>query len=335
MTKTHPGAELDQARLGQGPGRHGTDSEPPGCPPQQHGSPVGSAAASSSSRRVSAGNASIRRRKLSSIAPAAGPRPGSPNPPASSAGVHPRGSSNSASGLPRASATIWSRTCTSSGAASTESSSARIGVPQAPEDQLRQPRQLTFQDTAPEHQADRLHPQAARNKREDLRRGAIEPLRVIDQANQRPFLCHLRQQAQNGQTDQEPVRYRPGTDGESGPQGIALRDRESLQAIQHRRAQLVQRGERQLHLRLDTGGAPHAAFRRLPGQVLQQRCLADTRFAMHDQCPALTCANSLNEPVKRATFGAAAHQLRHASPHRKACGYLHDYDAVPRPWPAH
>ena len=40
---------------------------------------------------------------------------GRPNPPASSAGVSTRGSCNSANGLPRVSATMRSRTCTSSG----------------------------------------------------------------------------------------------------------------------------------------------------------------------------------------------------------------------------
>jgi hypothetical protein len=41
---------------------------------------------------------------------------------------------------------------------------------------------------------------------------------------------------------------------------------------------------------------------------------------MHDQCPALTCANSLKEPIKRAMFGTAAHQLRHASRIGKPAG---------------
>ena len=49
----------------------------------------------------------------------------SPNPPASSAGVRPLGSSSNASGLPRVSATIRSRTRSSSGPASTVPSSSR------------------------------------------------------------------------------------------------------------------------------------------------------------------------------------------------------------------
>ncbi len=36
MTKQHPAAELDQARLGRGPRSVGADPEPPGRPPHQH-----------------------------------------------------------------------------------------------------------------------------------------------------------------------------------------------------------------------------------------------------------------------------------------------------------
>jgi hypothetical protein len=134
----------------------------------------------------------------------------------------------------------------------------RIVFPQPPDHQFRQSRQVTGGDTGPEHHADRLGPQPARDERQDLRRGAVEPLLVIDDAYQRPFLGHLGQQAQGGQADQEPVRCRARTEAERGPQRVTLRRRQTLQAVQHRRAQMVQHGERQFHLRLD---APARATR--------------------------------------------------------------------------
>ena len=73
-------------------------------------SPVGSAAAVSNSRRVSSGSAWTCRWKLCSIRLATAGAPGSPKPPASSAAVNPSGSCSSASGFPRASAMIRSRT---------------------------------------------------------------------------------------------------------------------------------------------------------------------------------------------------------------------------------
>ncbi len=74
---------------------------------------------------MSAGNTSSRRTKPSSIRLASGPRL---KPSASSVGVQARGSSSRASGLPRVSATIRSRTRGSIGPGRTESSNARASV---------------------------------------------------------------------------------------------------------------------------------------------------------------------------------------------------------------
>jgi hypothetical protein len=151
----------------------------------------------------------------------------------------------------------------------------------------------------------------------------IKPLLVIHQAHQRPGRSHLRQQAQDGQADQEPVRHRPRTQAERSPQRITLRHRHTPQPIQHRRAQLMQPGERQLHLRLDPRGGRHPATRRPPGQVIQQRRLARTRLATHHQRPALTRPHSPQEPVQHLTFVAAAQQLQDASSQRPVGSHLH------------
>jgi hypothetical protein len=79
-----------------------------------------------------------------------------------------------------------------------------------------------------------------------------------------------------------------------------------LDAIQHRRQQLMQPGERELHLRLDTCGARHTAARRLRDQVVQQGRLAHARFAAHHQRPALARANRFDEPIEYVAFPAPA-----------------------------
>jgi hypothetical protein len=145
----------------------------------------------------------------------------------------------------------------------------------------------------------------------------IEPLPVVDQANQRLPFSDGRHQAQHGQAHQELVRRGPGTHAERGPQSFTLRQRHRLQPVQHRRAQLVQPGERQLHLRLDTSGPLDTAARRAPAQVVQQRRLAHTRLAMHHQRPALAGADSLHQPVKHPALGVAAGQLCRAVRHRQ------------------
>ena len=126
----------------------------------------------------------------------------------------------------------------------------RVALAQPPDFELRQPGQLRARLPGREHQADRVGAQPPGHEPQHLRGRLIQPLLVVDQADQRPFLGHLRQQAQHGQPDQEPVRRRPGGLAERGPQRVALRYRQLPGAVQHRRAQLMQAREGQLHLRL-------------------------------------------------------------------------------------
>jgi hypothetical protein len=67
----------------------------------------------------------IQRSRVSSIRPDSPGASSKPNPPASSAGVKPRGNSNNASGLPRVSATIRCRTRSSNGTPNAEPNRAR------------------------------------------------------------------------------------------------------------------------------------------------------------------------------------------------------------------
>jgi len=108
----------------------------PGSSAARHsnvGEPSGSAAAISSRRRESTGSARPRAWKLSAIRSLrAGAVARTPNPPASRTGGSPRGSCSTASGLPRDSATMRSRTDSSSGPWITESSSRRAASSQSP-----------------------------------------------------------------------------------------------------------------------------------------------------------------------------------------------------------
>jgi hypothetical protein len=123
------------------------------------------------------------------------------------------------------------------------------------------------------------------------------------------LLGHVGQQAQHGQPDQEAIRRRPGAKAERGLQRLALRTRKPLQAMQHRRQQLVHPGVGELHLRLDTGGAGHPAARSVFGQVVQQRRLAHTWLAPEHRCPAVTSTHRVQEPVQHVTFAAPTPQL--------------------------
>ncbi len=70
-------------------------------------------------------------------------------------------------------------------------------------------------------------------------------------------------------------------------------------------------------------------------QVLQQYCLAGTRFAVHHQRPALASANSVQEAVKHVTLSTAIRQFRLANLRGETTGHLHGTNAIPRPPLAH
>ena len=76
--------------------------------------------------------------------------------------------------------------------------------------------------------------------------------------------------------------------------------------IQHRRAQLMQPREGQLHFRLHSRGPRYQAPRGPPGQVVKQHGLAYAGLTAHHQGPALTGPHASNEPVKYATFAEPA-----------------------------
>ena len=86
------------------------------------------------------------------------------------------------------------------------------------------PRAHSLSARVPNDQRHRLRPEASGHECDHLRGGAIEPLLVIDHAEQRLLGGRLREQAQHGEADQEPVGNRPGIKAEASER-IALRGR--------------------------------------------------------------------------------------------------------------
>ena len=176
-----------------------------------------------------------------------------------------------------------------------------------------------------EDQRNRLGQQSPGHERKRVRGRPIEPLRVIDDAQKRLLGGHLRQQAQHREPDQEPIRRVPPTHAERRAKRPALRTRQQRQAIQHRRAQLLQGRERELHLPLDTGGPRDPETRRRLDRVFQQRRLTDPRLASHNQRTALPTARRLEQPVEHLALAAPAEQLLSRPPRDHAA------PNIPRP----
>ena len=118
---------------------------------------------------------------------------------------------------------------------------------------LGQPGQLRTRVAGGEYQSDRVRAQTAGGEPERLGRGLIEPLLVVDQADQGTIARPPPTAGSRRQAHDEPVRRRPRDEAERGPQRVLLRQRQPLSAAEHRRAELMQPRERQLHLRLHAG----------------------------------------------------------------------------------
>jgi hypothetical protein len=65
-------------------------------------------------------------------------------------------------------------------------------------------------------------------------------VRVINDTKKRLLLSRPRQQAQDRQPHQKPIRRVPSPEPKRNPQRVPLRGREPVQPIQQRRAQLLQ-----------------------------------------------------------------------------------------------
>src|SRR3954451_24707964 len=111
----------------------------------------------------------------------------------------------------------------------------------------------------------------------------IEPLRIVDDADQRTLLGNEREQAEDAEADQETVRSVASAQPERAAERVALRRRQLLEAIQERRAELLQSCERELHLGLDARRSCDAASRRGSEEVLEQGGLADARLATQQE----------------------------------------------------
>jgi hypothetical protein len=154
-------------------------------------------------------------------------------------------------------------------------------------------------------EADAVRVQAAGDETEHLRRFAIEPVRVIDDAQQRVFLSRPGKQREHRQSHQEPLRRRPCFPAESDLQRAPLRRRQVAQLRQERDQQLVQATELHADLRLDTGDAANPQVWRRGDRVPEQRRLPDPGPSAQHQRAAEGAAHRVQHPVDRRPFGPA------------------------------
>ena len=189
----------------------------------------------------------------------------------------------------------------------------RVAMGQRLDRQRRQPREGVTDLARREQEHDPLRRQPAGHERECPCRRSVEPLCVIDDAEQRPLLRGLGQEPEHRQPDQERIRL-PGREAEGDAQRVALGLRQVLHELEDRRAQLLQRRERQLHLRLDPRGPHDAELRRRLDRPLEQGGLADAWLPVHDGDAGLPAARGSQQLVEQPALALPADQLPSGQP---------------------
>lgn len=159
-----------------------------------------------------------------------------------------------------------------------------------------------------EHQSHPLRQKAPRHERERLHGHPIEPLRVVDDADERLLLGGVGEQAQDGQADQEAIRRGTGAHAERRVQRVALRDWQMPETAKHRCAQRMQAGECELHLGLDPRYPGDPASLRDVRQMPQQGGLADSRLAAEDQHTTATRARFRDESIQHLALAVTVEQ---------------------------
>ena len=104
-----------------------------------------------------------------------------------------------------------------------------------------------------------------------------------------------------------------------------------IEVVQQRYAQLVHGCEPELHLGLGRSYADHTAAGRPSRHVLEQRCLAHTGLAVHDQCPADAPADIVEELVQYTSLRVAADEVRCVPADRGGRWLLHPAKARSQP----
>lgn len=122
------------------------------------------------------------------------------------------------------------------------------------------------------------------------------------------LLSYLRQQAQYGQADQKAIWRLPRTQAECDAKRITLGYRQTVTAVQERRAQLMQTGERQFHFGLNARRSRNLTTGRPLQQVFQQRRLADACLAAQDQHAALTRPHARYQAIQRLALAVSTAQ---------------------------
>ena len=160
-----------------------------------------------------------------------------------------------------------------------------------------------------EQHRDAIGVQASRDEAKSGQRLVIEAVRVVDNAEHRPRRGGLSEERQRRQSNEEPVRWLTVPETEGRFERRTLRTGQAANAAQERDQEPVHAGERQIPLGLEAIDAHHLEVVGSPHRTIEQRRLADARFAVKHQCAAHALTSGGQQTVQRRSFDPATDHL--------------------------
>ena len=196
---------------------------------------------------------------------------------------------------------------------------ARVGRAQPAELQLRHAVELLDDLPACEDEPDGIGAETACDERQRSRRLGIEPLCIVDDAQERLRRGDLGHETEGRESDQVAVGSLSRGEPERDAQRIGLRLRQCTDRVRHRPAQLLQSRVRKVDLTLDALSANDLEPGRRSDQLLQQRGLADAWLASYDERRAPTGCDGREQLAEPLELGISAHEQAHTRADRSRC----------------
>ncbi len=160
-----------------------------------------------------------------------------------------------------------------------------------------------------EDHPDALRGEAPGDERQRLRRRGVDPLRIVEDAEKGRRLSHLREEAEHGETDEEPIRGLAGARPERRAERLLLGFRKVGDAVQERSAQLMEHRIRELDLRLHARRPGDDEAVRTLNEVTEQGGLADSCLAPKHQHFAAARDSAGQKLVQLLALAASASQF--------------------------
>ena len=124
-----------------------------------------------------------------------------------------------------------------------------------------------------------LREQASRHEPKYLSGWLIQPVSIVDQADERLSFGHFREQGQCRETDAKEVRRRKTAQPKRRREGITLRTGQPIKVLQHGTAQLMKAAVGKVHLRIDPDGSGNMTITHVVRHAREQHALANPRVA--------------------------------------------------------